>query len=146
MEKNFSKVRSMRDIIIVLIVIMFGFGFTIMPAPIAFKITGIFITIAGIILAFTLKTAYIDKTTGEIYSKKERFFSQSKHENLRRSLACPSHFCSKGENDGNTLRLDVYYNHNKIFIQLLEYVPYTYEPCSQFYEHDINTGSKFIQN
>ena len=145
MEQNFCKVRSMGDMIIVLLLILVGFGFIILPGFSTINIIGIVITLLGIVLAFTLKSAYQDKDTGEIYSKKERFFSQTKHEHLKHALACPSKFCSKGEDEGTTLRLDVYYNDTRVIIQLLEYVPFTYEPCTQFYEHDVDTAAAFIR-
>ncbi len=146
MEKNFDRVRSVKDIIISLSLIIAGCGLVTLPNSDAINIAGFFVLIAGLILAFTLKTAYKDILTGEIYAKKERYFSHSKHEQLKQSLTSPTHFCSKGENEGNSLRLDVYYNKQKIYIQLLEYVPYTYEPCTKFYEHDISNGAKFIYN
>ena len=145
MERDFCKVRSMSDMIIVLLLVLFGFGFIILPGFDAINITGIFLTLTGVILGFTLKSAYMDKSTGEIYSKKERFFSHAKHDNLKHALTCPSKFCPEGENEGNTLRLDVYYNDTKVVIQLLEYVPFTYEPCTQFYEHDADIADAFIR-
>lgn len=146
MEKNFNRVRSTKDIIISFSLIIIGCVFVTLPNSDAVNIAGFFTIIAGLLLAFIMKTSYKDAETGEIYSKKERFFAQSRHEQLKQSLTYPSQFCSKGENEGNTLRLDVYYNKKKIFIQMLEYVPYTYEPCTKFYEHDISNGAKFIYN
>ena len=145
MEKNFCKVRSIGDIIASLLLILFGFGFIILPGAAAINVTGTFVLIAGIILALAMKSAYKDSSTGELYSKKERYFSHAKQEELKHSLTSPNHFCTKGENEGNSLRLDIYYNHNKMYIQLLEYVPYSYEPCSQFYEHDLDKGLNFLQ-
>ena len=103
-------------------------------------------TLAGVIFAFVLKTAYKGSITGEIYSKKERYFAHTKLNQLMLSLTSPNRFSTNGENEGNALRLDVYYNRNKVYLQLMEYVPYTYEPCTKFYEHDISDGAKFIHN
>ena len=145
MEKDFYRVRSMVDIIVTLILLLFGFGFIILPDHEAINVTGMILMLTGIILAFVLKSAYKDISTGEIYSKKERYFAHSKHDQLKHALTSPASFCTKGENEGNSLRLDVYYNHNKVYIQLLEYVPYSYEPCSKFYEHDIKSGANYLQ-
>lgn len=146
MEKNFVKVRSTKDIVVSLLIIMLGFGLMTLPDSEPINITGYFVVTGGFILIFVLKSAYKDMTTGEIYSKKERYFAQAKHDQLMQSLTCPNRFSTKGENQGSTLRLDVYYNNQKILIQLMEYVPFTYEPCTRFYEHDILTGSKFIHS
>lgn len=146
MEKNFIRVRSIKDIVISSVLLISGCALVTLPDSDAINIAGFFIILTGLLLMFILKTAFKDADTGELYTKKERFFAQSKHQQLKHALASPTHFCSTGENDGNTLRLDVYYNKQKIYIQLLEYVPYTYEPCTKFYEHNISNGAKFIHN
>jgi hypothetical protein len=48
---------------------------------------------------------------------------------------------------GNAVRLDVYYSKSsgKAYLQLFEYVPYKYEPCSKIYEHNIVNVSKLIK-
>ena len=146
MEKNFERVRSKRDIWISVSLLVLGCGLMILPNSDSINVTGFIIILAGIIMAFTLRTAYKDCLTGEIYSKKERYFAHAKHDQLMLSLTSPNHFCNNGENEGSSLRLDVYYNKNKVYIQLMEYVPYTYEPCTRFYEYDISNGGKFIHN
>ena len=145
MEKNFCRVRSMSDIIITILLFLFGIGFIILPGFEGVNIAGYFLIVAGFIMAFVLKTAYKDTATGEIYSKKERYFAHTQQERLQQTLTCPGSFTSSGENEGSGLRLDVYYNSDRIIIQLLEYVPYSYEPCSNFYEHDVKNGSNFLR-
>ena len=135
----------MSDILISLILVLVGFGLMIIPVNEGINVTGYFLFIAGVILGFVLKSAYMDISTGEIYSKKERYFPHARRDELKRALTSPACFCSKGEDEGNSLRLDVYYNHNKIIIQLLEYVPYSYEPCSKFHEHEYQKGASFLQ-
>ena len=146
MEKNFERVRSKKDILISVSLLILGCGLMLLPNSDSINVTGFIIVLTGIIFSFVLKTAYKDCITGEIYSKKERYFSHSKLNQLLLSLTTPNKFCTKGENEGSTLRLDVYYNREKVYIQLMEYVPYTYEPCTPFYEHDISNGAKFIHN
>ena len=146
MEKCFVKVRSRKDIMISLVVMILGLGLMILPNSAPINISGSLVMLIGLLFAFTLKSAYIDPVTGKIYSKKERYFSQSKHDQLMHAVTSPKYFCTNGENEGSTLRLDIYYNEEKVYIQLLEYIPYTYEPCTKIYEHDINTGSKFINS
>lgn len=146
MEKNFVRVRSVWDIVISVAVIIIGCALMILPDSNGLMIAGFFVMIAGFVMLWAMKTSYKDETTGEKFCKKERFFPHSKQEQLMHALTSPTHFNTMKENEGNCLRLDVYYNRKKIYIQLMEYVPYTYEPCTHFYEYDISDGAKFIYN
>ena len=51
------------------------------------------------------------------------------------------------EDKGNAIRLDVYYSAyaNKAYVQLFEYIPYRYEPCSKMYEYEISRVAKLIK-
>ena len=51
------------------------------------------------------------------------------------------------ENKGNAIKLDIYYSKStgKAYIQLFEYVPYTYQPCSKMYEYDLSKINKLIK-
>jgi hypothetical protein len=48
---------------------------------------------------------------------------------------------------GNALKLDIYYRKpsGKAYLQLSEYVPYKYEPCSKVYEHELCKVEKLIK-
>jgi hypothetical protein len=118
----------------------------ILPDSNGLMIAGFFVMIVGFVMLWAMKTSYKDETTGETFCKKERYFPHSKQEQLMHALTSPTHFNTMKENEGNCLRLDVYYNRKKIYIQLMEYVPYTYEPCTDLYEYDISDGAKFIYN
>ena len=146
MEKNFIRVRSVWNIVISMILILIGFAFMILPDSIEVQMGGFFVLFIGLVLLWTMRTGYKDESSGEIFCKKERFFPHAKEEQLKEALTSPTRFNSAGENQGSGLRLDVYYNRKKVYLQLLEYVPHTYEPCSKFYEYDISSGAKFIRN
>ena len=145
MEKNFIRVRSLGDIAISVIILIIGCFLMILPDSNGVRIAGFMIELVGFLLLWTMKTSYKDESTGEIFRKKERYFSQSQHEQLQKSLISPAKFCAVGENEGSTLRLDIYYNNSKVLIQLLEYVPYTYEPCSKMHEHTFDKAKKLIR-
>ena len=51
------------------------------------------------------------------------------------------------EDKGNAIRLDVYYSKasGKAYLQLFEYVPYKYEPCTKVYEYEIAKVGKLIK-
>ena len=53
----------------------------------------------------------------------------------------------KEADKGNAVKLDIYYSkaEGKAYLQLFEYVPYTYEPCSRLYEYQIADVEKLIR-
>ena len=50
------------------------------------------------------------------------------------------------EDKGNAVRLDIYHSKQsgKAYIQLFEYVPYKYEPCTRQFEYEISETGKLI--
>lgn len=145
MEDNFIRVRSVKDVIISLTILIGGSVMVALPTSDPVNIAGFFLILAGLLLFFIMKTAYKDASTGEKYAKKERFFSNEKREHLKQTLTSPASFNAEGEDKGNALRLDIYYNKNKIYLQMFEYIPYKYEPCSRIFEHDSEVGTTLLK-
>lgn len=77
MEKTFIRVRSAKDILIFLSLIILGSILIALPTGAGINIAGFFMIFAGIIITLVLRTAYKDTETGEKYSKKEHYFQQS---------------------------------------------------------------------
>ena len=50
-------------------------------------------------------------------------------------------------NKGNAVKLDIYYSKasGKAYVQLFEYIPYKYEPCTKMYEYKIGNIEKLIK-
>ena len=141
MEKEFCRVRSVKDIIIWSFLVSAGCALIAFPTPVSVNILGLLMVMTGMILGFILKTGYRDSESGEMYCKQERFFAKSCKPELEAAIAkTPCKLKPADENQGTGLRLDIYYNrkNGKAYAQLFEYVPYTYEPCSCIYEHDIS--------
>lgn len=148
MEKEFVRVRSVKDIIIFLSLLILGSVLIMLPTGAAVNITGFFLIFAGIILALVLKTAYKDLDTGIKYQKKERFFQQAMNAAISSAIASKPDSVDLGEEDkGNAVRLDVYFSKSagKAYLQLFEYVPYKYEPCSKIYEYEIEKVQNLIR-
>lgn len=148
MEKEFVRVRSVKDIIIFLSLLILGSVLIMLPTGAAVNITGFFLIFAGIILALVLKTAYKDLDTGIKYQKKERFFQQTMNAAISSAIASKPDSVDLGEEDkGNAVRLDVYFSKSagKAYLQLFEYVPYKYEPCSKIYEYEIEKVQNLIR-
>ena len=148
MEKTFIRVRSIKDIVIFISLIILGTVLIASPVGEAANIAGFFIIFTGAILAFVLKSGYKDADTNEKYLKKERYFQQASHTSISSAIASdPETVDLSQENKGNALRLDVYYSKSagKACIQLFEYVPYTYQPCTKMYEYEISKVTKLLK-
>lgn len=139
MEKEFSRVRSAKDIIITATIVVAGSVLVALPTSASINITGFFMIFTGFILAFVLRTGYKDNATGDKYSKVEKFFAQSMKSDISTALETSFKKLNLSEEDkGNGIRLDIYYSRKtgKSYTQLFEYIPYKYEPCTRQYEHD----------
>ena len=148
MEKNFIRVRSVKDIVIFSTLIIAGAILIALPTGTAVNITGFFLIFAGLILILVMKSAYKDTETGVRYQKKERFFQQAMNAPISSALASKPDSVDLSEEDkGNAVRLDIYFSKTsgKAYLQLFEYVPYKYEPCSNIYEYGIENVQKLIK-
>ena len=148
MEKTFIRVRSIKDITIFVSLALVGAILTALPIGDAANIAGFFIIVAAGILALVLKSAYKDVDTNEKYLKKERYFQQTMHAAISSAIASnPDSVDLSEEDKGNALRLDIYYSKSsgKAYLQLFEYVPYTYQPCTRVHECEISKASNLIK-
>lgn len=148
MEKTFIRVHSIKDIVIFISLLVLGGILVAVPTSDAVNITGFFLVFAGAILALVLKTGYKDVETNVKYIKKERYFQQAMHAAIADAIASkPDSIDLSQENKGNAIKLDIYFSkaYGKAYVQLFEYVPYTYQPCSKMYEYEISKVSKLIK-
>lgn len=148
MNKEFIRVRSVKDIILSTILAASGCILICLPTSTSINILGFFLIITGILMFFIMKTAYKDTETGARYNKKERFFSQEQREQILKAISSKPDSANISEEDkGNSIRLDIYHSSStgKAYIQLFEYVPYKYEPCSAIYEHELKNTEKLIK-
>lgn len=148
MDKTFIRVRSIKDIVIFSSLAIVGITLTVLPIGDAAHIAGFLMIFAALILAFVLKSAYKDIETNELYLKMERYFKQTMHAAIASAIASkPDSVDLSEENKGNAVKLDIYYSRSagKAYVQLFEYVPYTYQPCSKMYEHEISKVTKLIK-
>ncbi len=147
MEKNFKRVRSVTDIIITVLTIIVGLVLSIVPPQVSIHILGYLLVLTGFILIFVLRSAYKDET-GEFYKRKQKYFAQSKQGYLSQALKGNIETIDlSGEDAGTGLRLDIFYSNKsgKVFVQLHEYIPYVYQPCSDFYEFNITNAAKLLK-
>ena len=148
MEKTFIRVRSVKDIVISASLIILGSILVALPTGAGVNIAGFFMIFAGLILFFILKSGYKDTETGISYKKKEYYFQQAMNAPISAALASKPESIDLGEaNKGNAIKLDIYYSKasGKAYLQLFEYIPYKYEPCSKMYEYEIARIEKILK-
>ena len=140
MEQRFIKIRSIKDIIIFTTVILAGVLLVILPENIGANMGGYTLIIIGIILSRILKSDYCDKRSLKRYYKRQLYFGIAEKSQLQRAVASsPSTITLSEESAGQPLRLDIYFSPqaNRASIQLFEYVPHEYCPCSDIHDYDL---------
>lgn len=148
MKKEFVRVYSAKDIAIFTSSVIIGCTLLALPTGTGVNITGFFLIFAGIILAFIMKTAYKDVESGEKYNKKEHYFQQSMRSSVLDAIGSRPDSVDMSQKDkGNAIKLDVYFSKKagKAYVQLFEYIPYKYEPCSKIYEYEADKVSNLIK-
>lgn len=148
MNKEFIRVRSVKDYIISSLLVISGLALSIIPESDPLVITGCFLVFGGIFVVILLKTGYQDTETGIKYRKTEKYFQQALHAALSDAIVSdPDKIDLSQEDKGNALKLDIYFNKSvgKAYLQLFEYVPYRYEPCSAVVEHEIDKVNNLIK-
>ena len=148
MEKTFVRVRSAKDVVAFASLIIIGTVLITLPTDAGVNIAGFCMIFAGIILAFTLKSDYMDTETKVRYRKREHYFQQAMHPVISSALVSkPESIDLEQANKGTSVKLDIYYSKpsGKAYLQLFEYIPHSYEPCSQQYEHEVSRVEKLIR-
>ncbi|MBQ6689799.1 MAG: hypothetical protein IJN02_11295 [Bacteroidales bacterium] len=148
MNKEFIRVRSVKDYTIVSLLIVAGAILSTIRDNDPLSITGCFLIVAGVVLTFFLKTGYKDKETGIRYRKSEWYFQQTMHAPIKAAIETkPESIDVSQEEKGNSIKLDVYYSESrgKAYLQLFEYIPYKYEPCTAVYEHELSKVKNLIK-
>lgn len=148
MEKTFVRVRSAKDIILFASLIIIGSVLVALPTGAGVNIAGFFMIFAGLIIALVMKTGYKDAETGTRYRKTEHYFQQAMNSVISSALESKPQSIDLSQADkGNAVKLDIYYSNNsgKAYLQLFEYVPYTYEPCSRMFEYQVAEVENLIK-
>lgn len=147
MEKTFIRVRSVKDIVIFSSLILLGSVLVALPTGAGINIAGFFMIFAGIILAFVLRTGYQDTESREKFILKEYYFQHAMKAPIYNALESrPESIVLDEADKGNAIKLDIYYSKSsgKAYIQMFEYIPYRYEPCSKLYEYELAKVEKLI--
>lgn len=147
MEKNFIKVRTKKDIVIFTALIVVGISVIVLPTGPAVNIAAAMLVLLGLVMAPLLKSGYREEMSGEEFLKKEYLFPQTmKQELLGAVMFKPQSLDFSEKDKGTNLRVDVYYSKSvgKVYMQLLEYIPHQYTPCTKMMEYNISSDGKLI--
>lgn len=148
MKTQFIKVRTTKDITIFTSLILIGVILIALPTQMGATIAGATLAIIGIALIPLLKSGYRDRDSSETYRKLEHYFQQTKKSSLTSAISSkPETIELPKEQGSNALRLDIYFSRsaNKAYVQLFEYVPYEYEPCTEIYEYEASRVENLIK-
>ena len=146
MEKNFIRVRSIKDITISSSLLLIGIILSIVFDSNGAVYGGVALIILSLILLFVLKSGYKDTESGEFYKKRDFSFNKKMKASLLSALASsPENINPTDEGEG--IRLEIFYSKTsgKAFLQLFEYVPFQYHPCSEVYEYEIDRIKNFVK-
>ncbi len=147
MEKNFIKIRTKKDTFIFTSFIVVGIAAIVMPTGPAVNIAAALLVLLGLVMAPLMKSGYREELSGKEYLKKEYLFPQTMKQDLLSAVMFRPQALDFSEKDkGTNLRVDVYYSKSvgKVYMQLLEYIPHQYTPCTKMMEYNINSEGKLI--
>lgn len=148
MENQFSRVRSAKDILISVSLIIAGFVLMFLPYGTGMNIGGFFLLLIGALFLMLFKSVYKEQGTNDTYEKKELYFNQeSVNAVLKSVLSNPNSIELSTEGQGKTVRLDIYYSKkaDKAYLRLYEYIPYMYEPVTEVLHYNIKEVSNLIK-
>ncbi len=137
MNKEFSRTRSAKDIIISLALVIAGFACVLFKTPVGVNILGCCAIILGIVLFCMLKSCRKDTETGICYKLKTKYYPAKRQEEVLNALKTdPSSidWTESGTEEG--LRADIFCSKakNRVFVQCYRYIPYEYQVCSDWFE------------
>ena len=147
MEKTFIRVRSAKDIILSSLFIVIGCILIALPTDVGVNIIGFLLICTGIIFVLILHSGYKDADTGCRYQKVEHYFKQDMNPVIKSALESrPDSIDLSQANKGSTVKLEIYFSKTsgKAYLQLFEYIPYNYEPCSKMYEYEMGRIEKIL--
>lgn len=141
MKNKFIRVRSTKDIIISAALLILGVALVVLTNIEAANICGYLLALTGLVLLPVLKTAYRDAETKALYFKKDLYFLREMKDSIIKALeSSPEKIDMSQAGKGQVLLLRVYYSKSaaRAYMQLSEYVPHEYKPCTEVCVYDIS--------
>ena len=140
MENKFVRVRSVRDIILVIAILVVGCVVALLPFGTSLNLSGCLLIPCALLALFVMKSEYKNVADGCRYKKKVFNFPNSMEQSVVEALMTnPGKLDVRCTDNSSALRLDVYYGitNGKAFLQLFKYIPYQYEARTKLVEYGI---------
>ena len=148
MEKKFVRVRSAKDVVVFTLLIFIGVILAVIPGIVEIRYAGYALIAIGAAVACFLKNGYKDVETQERYLEKEYLFPGIMKSTILSALVLsPGAIDISQDGKGQALMLKIYYSKTsgKAFLQLFEFIPHQYEPCSEMYEYEIDKIANLLK-
>lgn len=149
MEKEFIRVRSVRDITISLALLIIGVVLVILSTSVSVNIFGCCLAVPGALLLLFMKTDYKDAVTGEHFSRIIKYFPASRKAEIMAALkGNPSDISWENLNSANDgLMIDMYNSksEDKVCLRVMEFIPYSYVPCSDWFLFSADKVSRLMK-
>ncbi len=136
--------RSTRDILISSVMTVLGIVLIAIPSSVSVNIFGTVLAVPGILMLLFLKTGYKDVNTGLVYKRKIKYYSATAKNDILSSLNGNVSSYDWAETPvGSAVMVDVYEGSksDKVYVRVSEFVPYNYEPCSDWFEFSKEAAS-----
>lgn len=135
MDKNLIKIHSLSDITISSLVLLAGLVCVLMPSSEMLNILGVATIVVAIFMFLFYKSNYRNTQTGEVLRRKITYYRAEDKESMLKMLANPKTFKNNLVETGQSLMLVTYYSAENVYLQLYQYVPHSYVPCSENYHY-----------
>lgn len=148
MTKDFKRVHNALDITISSILVIGGLVTIIIPSSVGVNILGCCLAFCGIVLFCTTKSGYKDCTSGLCFHKKTKYFPASRKAEMLEALKSnPAKVDWTETETGNGFKVDLYINkkNNLVFVHCSEYIPYSYQDCSDWFAFEIDKSGNLLK-
>ena len=149
MEKEFVRVRSVRDIALSAVLAVAGISLIIMPTSVSINILGTCLAVPGVLMLLFLKTDFKEVSTGKHFTKVLKYFQASRKSEILGALKNdPSAYEWKEDiSSNNGIMLEIYAgkDEDKAFVRVSEFVPYSYVPCSEWFDFAKDKVAKLLK-
>ena len=128
MEKKITKVRTAKDIVISIALLVLGAACFIFNST-GMMILGAMIALMGIVLFFLMKSGCRIEGEDGVFKKEEHFFPDARYDVIYSEINAGRMLTDfKDEDKAIIVRLDIYRNTStgKVFGELYKYIPYDY--------------------
>ena len=128
MEKKITKVRTAKDIVISIALLVLGAACFIFNST-GMMILGAMIALTGIVLFFLMKSGCRIEGEDGVFKKEEHFFPDARYDVIYSEINAGRMLTDfKDEDKAIIVRLDIYRNTStgKVFGELYKYIPYDY--------------------